>query len=269
MEGKMGVAMMKVVTVGDNCIDEYEDLQMYYPTGNSVDVAIHLKQLGIDVSIVSVTGNDHHGEEMINLLKKYGIDLSHFKQVSGKTAVTKMGMKGNDRVHLNYYEGVLGKFTLDKGDMDFIKKHDIVHSSVWGKVDSHLQEFKDSGSVIAYDFSVKLEKERARKILPAVDYAFFSYSAEDDYIKDYMKWAQEQGPHVVVVTLGSKGSLAYDGETFYFQGIVDVPIVNTVGAGDSFIAGFLHAVVCQKSITDCLKNGATVAAQVVQVFAPY
>ncbi|WP_050184003.1 fructoselysine 6-kinase [Domibacillus robiginosus] len=260
---------MQVVTVGDNCIDDYEDLQTYYPTGNSVDVAIHLKQLGIPVSIVSVTGDDGYGNEMVELLENHLIDVTHFHQKPGKTAVTKMGMKGNDRVHLKYFEGVLSEFTLRQEDIEFISKHEIVHSSVWGKVDGHLQDFQAAGAMVMYDFSTKLEKKRAETILPMVDYAFFSYQDHDDYIENYMKWAKKQGPQVVIVTLGSKGSLAFDGETFYKEGIVDVPVVNTVGAGDSFIAGYIRGVIEQKSISACLKSGASVAAQVVQIFAPY
>jgi len=102
-----------------------------------------------------------------------------------------------------------------------------------------------------------------------VDYAFFSYGQHDKYIEDYMKWAKEFGPKVVIVTLGDKGSIAYDGKEFYKEGIVEVPLVNTVGAGDSFIAGYTHGIINHKGIQDCLQQGATVASKVVQIFEPY
>ena len=41
------------------------------------------------------------------------------------------------------------------------------------------------------------------------------------------------------VTRGKLGSLFYDGNRFYAQGIKEVEAVDTMGAGDSFIAGFL------------------------------
>lgn len=46
----------------------------------------------------------------------------------------------------------------------------------------------------------------------------------------------------MVVTRGEKGSMAYDGEKFYYGGIVPCEVVDTMGAGDSFIAGFLYAI---------------------------
>ena len=47
---------------------------------------------------------------------------------------------------------------------------------------------------------------------------------------------------------GEKGSLAYDGNEFYKYGIVPCDVVDTMGAGDSYIAGFLYAVCQGKSI---------------------
>jgi fructoselysine 6-kinase len=260
---------MRVVTVGDNCIDDYEELGISYPTGNSVDVAIHLSRLGVPVSIVSVTGNDQNGEQMINLLKKHEINLSYFHRKPGNTAITKMELNGNDRVHVKYFEGVLKDFMLFEDDVEFITGHDLVHTSFWGKVNDQLPILKKMGVQIVYDFSIKLVNGEIKSILPNVDYAFFSYYQRDSYIKEYMKWAKELGPEVVIVMLGEEGSIAYDGERFYEEGIVSVPVVNTVGAGDSFIAGYIYGVVNAKPIQECLQLGAKVAADVIQVFEPY
>jgi fructoselysine 6-kinase len=72
-----------------------------------------------------------------------------------------------------------------------------------------------------------------------------------------------------VATLGPRGSLAWDGERFHHHGIVEATVVNTVGAGDSFIAGFMRAVLNSRPVDDCLEAGACVAARVVSVFGPW
>ena len=74
---------------------------------------------------------------------------------------------------------------------------------------------------------------------------------------------------IAVATFGDKGSLAWDGEAFCDCGIVETTVVNTVGAGDSFIAGFLYGILNGLPIADCLKKGASVAASVVGVFDPW
>ena len=53
---------MRVAEIGDNCIDLYERIGKKYPTGNVVDTGVNLKKLGIDVSIISTTGNDENGK---------------------------------------------------------------------------------------------------------------------------------------------------------------------------------------------------------------
>ena len=72
--------------------------------------------------------------------------------------------------------------------------------------------------------------------------------------------ALKRRPQIVVATRGGKGSLAYDGESFYPGQIVPCSVVDTMGAGDSFIAGFLMAWLKKESIPACMRAGAENAA---------
>lgn len=74
---------------------------------------------------------------------------------------------------------------------------------------------------------------------------------------------------LAVATFGEEGSLAWDGLRFYSCGIVETEVTNTVGAGDSFIAGVLYGILNQLPIEECLKKGAETAASVVAVFEPW
>ncbi len=51
--------------------------------------------------------------------------------------------------------------------------------------------------------------------------------------------AHKLGSEIVVVTMGEKGALLYDGTKFYSQEPELVEAVDTMGAGDSFITAFL------------------------------
>src|SRR5438132_1543513 len=53
----------------------------------------------------------------------------------------------------------------------------------------------------------------------------------------------ETGPRTVVVKLGALGSLALDGDRIYRAEAVPVAVVDAVGAGDAFVAGYLSGVV--------------------------
>ena len=82
---------MKVAAIGDNCIDYYEKLDRFYPTGNVVNTAVNLQKLGINTSVISTTGSDKYGQIMLDTLRKEGIDISHLKVVEGPTAAFTHG----------------------------------------------------------------------------------------------------------------------------------------------------------------------------------
>lgn len=86
---------------------------------------------------------------------------------------------------------------------------------------------------------------------------FFSIDDQSEAeIKEFMLAMYAKGPKVVVVTRGEAGSIAYDGKEFYTYGIVPVDVVDTMGAGDSFIAGFLYAVCKGKAVPEAMADGA-------------
>ena len=68
------------------------------------------------------------------------------------------------------------------------------------------------------------------------------------------------GTKVVGVTLGSRGSIFSEEGKRYHQGIVPVEAIDTMGAGDSFIAGFLHSWLEGLDIPGCMASGAQCSA---------
>ena len=261
---------MKVAAVGFVCIDFYENLNRLYPTGNGVDFLINLmKYGGVEGLVVSAVGNDPYGELMRSTFIRRGIDVSHLHTESGSTAVIKMNLKGNDRVHGERIRGVMDHFSLTDEDIAFIKGCDLIHTDLSGRVTAQLPAFKADGARVVFDFSVRYADPGNEKILPYVDYALFSFGEIQQDVTDFLRWAQGFGPRVVIATLGTRGSIAYDGQRFYKEGIVPADTVNTVGAGDSFAAGFIHGVICHMGIQDCLRCGAELASKIVGQFEPY
>lgn len=258
---------MRVAAIGDNCIDVYPRLSRQYPTGNVVDFAVNMQQLGLPTSVISVTGSDENGQWMIKTLKGEGLDTSHLYVGDGATAITYMDMNGKDRVHGEYVEGVLENVVFSKDQIDFASKHDLVHSAFWGKADSHLAELKANGALISFDYATKSDDPLVARTLPLVDYAFFSL--QKDTAKEFLEQAWRLGPKVVVGTFGVEGSLAFDGNRFYFFGVFPAEVENTVGAGDSFIAGFMYEILQGNSFEQALESGARVAAKVVETFEPW
>jgi fructoselysine 6-kinase len=260
------------VAVGFSCVDVYEKLGKCYPTGNGVDWGVHLSRLGIPVSVVSVAGDDAYGKAMHEMLEAEGVDTSHLATAHGQTCQMKMDLKdGVDRVHLEEIEGVMADFTLTDEDKAYIKTFDYLHTDLFGNVLGDLAELHDAGVKVVMDFSVFAEDPEYND--PAnyanVDYAFLSCEHPDEHVRELLKEIQAQGPALVTATFGEEGSLAFDGERYYEGGIMRSEVVNTVGAGDSYIAGFTYGVMRGWEVPVCQALGAVVSSKVVSKFEPY
>jgi fructoselysine 6-kinase len=143
---------------------------------------------------------------------------------------------------------------------------------LFGNVLKKLPAWKAAGVKILMDFSVftKDPEYHCMDIFPYVDYVFFSADGiEKGALKDWMKEIHALGPVLVTATMGEEGSLCYDGEQFYSYGIVPTEVVNTVGAGDSYIAGFTFGLLQGWTIPECMAKGAELSAQVISRFKPY
>lgn len=263
----------RLVAVGFCCADVYKKLDVFYPTGNGIDWGVHLARMGVPVSVVSVVGTDDYGTMMRNALAAEGIDLSHLRSEPGNTCVMLMDLKnGVDRVHLEGIEGVMAGYTLTSEEDEFVREHDMLHTDLFGKVLDHLPTWHDAGVKVVMDFSVFSEDPEfhCESYFPYVDYAFMSYDGESlEHLRNYLRYVHSFGPQLVTATRGEKGSICFDGMQFHECGIVPAQVVNTVGAGDSYIAGFTYGILQEWDVPACMQNGALLASRVIEKFEPY
>ena len=266
---------IRVAAIGDNCIDYYDSLNESYPGGNPVNVAVYIKRLGGESSYTGAVGTDSFGKIMISAIQNKGVDTSHIQVLDGKTAVTHVDIVDGDRVFGKYEEGVLADFKLREQDISFIKKHDLAVTGIWGMIEDELPLISKEIPV-AFDFANKFANPIFEKAIPYVTYAFFSFDEESrnefrqkyhsmglkekencmEQLKEFMKAMQQKGPKVIIATLGKNGSIGYDGNSWYRFGIIECKVVDTMGAGDSFIAGFLYGILNGLNVQDSMEAGA-------------
>ncbi len=264
---------MRIATAGFTCVDNYANLNdRHYPAGNGLDALINLAKIGVECAVVSAVGQDEYGKEMFDILNKYGVDSSHLHILPGKTSFMIMEMtENNDRIHVKNIPGVMDQWELVRDDVEFLKGFDYVHTEFSRVLYPYLRELRQAGCKIIFDLSTSYERHPETKtLLKNIDYAFLSYPHRDENVRKLMSEYQALGPCVIVATFGEDGSMAYDGTKFYNCEITPAKkVVNTVGAGDAFLAGFMHGIMRGKSIPQCLKEGADLSAEIVAVFEPY
>lgn len=261
--------MKRAIAMADNCIDVYYKLDRYYLTGNSIDFALNYRNMGGDVTEMTVLGNDVFAMALEQRLEERGIPLRILKRVDRPTGMATMDLVGGDKQHLHFEGNAMEEIDLTAEDREFVKTFDFVYAERWAKIGRYIRDLKQPGQVWVYDFSKRLEQESNNEILPYIDYAFFSYDQDGSYIREFMKGAKAKGAGTVVAMLGKNGSLAYDGTQFYRVNAENVPVVNTVGAGDSYIAAFTYGLSLGENIPQCMRRGKTRATQIIQQFSPY
>ncbi|HOX31848.1 MAG TPA: fructoselysine 6-kinase [Spirochaetales bacterium] len=256
---------MRIAAVGDNCMDVYDTMGRAFPGGNPVNVAVYSLRLGMEASYTGVVGDDKYGRIMIDALAAKKVDTSHLRVLPGRTAVTHVELVDGERVFGDYDEGVLASFKLSPEDIDFLCSHDIVVSGLWGKVEGDLAAIRARGVPVAFDFATKLDDPIVEKAVGNVDYAFFAYDGGDDeFIRGYLERMRGRGPRVAIATLGDKGSLAYDGRAYTAFGIVPCEVKDSMGAGDSYIAGFIKGILQGRALSECMRLGAENASVTLQ-----
>ena len=261
---------MKIACIGDNCIDRYDDLKKESPGGNPVNVAVYTRRLGSEASYIGVVGDDPYGELIVSSVMAKGVDVSHVRTVHGNSTVSHITMKDGERIFGDYDEGVMADFRPTQDDIDFMCRHDLVVTDLWGHSEETLEHIQARGVPTAFDASERPFADAALIAAPNSTVFFFSDDRRnDEEIRALLEKIYSSGAKTVVAMRGSKGSMAYDGKEFFSFGIVPCEVVDTLGAGDSYVAGFLSAWLQRKSIPDCMKCGAESAALTIGYFGAW
>lgn len=247
--------MVKIGAVGDNCIDMYDNTGELYVGGNPVNVAVYIKRLGGEADYAGVVGSDEYGIWVKEQLSGKGVNVSMVKTIEGATAISHIDLIDKERVFGEYEEGVLPKLFLTEEELRRLAQCDIVVSSVWSYAENYFERLKWLGAITAMDFSTELDSKIIDVVGPYLDYAFFSFEEGEKELEDFMKDIYRRIHGMVIVTRGEEGSVVYDGKEFVYHGIEPCEVVDTLGAGDSFIAGFLYGMAEGKSIKDSMIKG--------------
>ncbi len=257
---------MKIICVGDNVVDCYVDQGVYYPGGNAVNVAVNCKRYGWEKSAyIGIFGNDDKAKHIKWALDQEGITYNLSRTMIGISGQPRVNLTSEgDRVFIggpkNTVQHIV-RLKLTAEDLKYISKFDICHTSCYSSLEMELSNIKEY-SDISFDFSDRRDIKYLEQVCPHIKYGFFSGSdLSSDEISELIRTCHNLGTAVVGVTLGSKGAMFSEDGKIYEQGIYETDIVDTMGAGDSFIAGFLTYFTKYKDMVKALDFAAKSAAK--------
>lgn len=269
---------MKIIGIGDSVIDYYKDQGKMYPGGNALNVAVMAKRNGMDkTSFIGILGMDEAGDHIISCLKEEGVDISRIRHVKGPTgeAVVSLTREG-ERIFVstNRESRVQSLVSLrfNEADMNYINSHDIIHTSISINTDLSDELPNLSKIPISFDFSTSENwtEEYLQKVCPYLTYAFFSGSEFSlSEIEELTEYVHELGVPVVGITRGENPAVFSENGIMFEQPSVLTSVVDTMGAGDSFIASFLTNYHQDRSMISALQRAAEYAAKVCGYYGSF
>ena len=246
------------------------DRMMLTLGSSSAIVAHNLAALGSRVGFQSRIGDDPLGQISLERLRQGKVDVSEIRVVSGQTT-TGLTVILHHQAWRNIltYAGTIAE--LSWGDLDLAYLADsrhfhlssyYLHKALRPRVGELFQYLKSKGLTISLDTNDDPDDRwegALNEVLKYVDLflpnereACKAAGTED--LEDAVKKLANLVP-LVVVKLGRNGAIAQRGLERFVSLAKVVEPVDTVGAGDSFDAGFLHQFVRGADIETCLASG--------------
>ena len=255
--------MVRLLGIGDNTVDIYLTDEMQYPGGNAVNVAVHARRSGAEASYLGCLGRDMLGDLVFESLASEGVDVSRVRRIEGPNPWSRIRHQNGDRIFIGSNPGVRDRYDLTADDLAFIITHDLVHTTVHSGLDAQIPAIRPFARVLSYDYSEHWKRPGVAATMPQVDIAFLSGAprSEGECIS-LARWCAAQGPHMVVVTRGRNGALVLEDGTLTTAPAHAVTVIDTLGAGDGFIAGFLVAFGSGLPVAERLDRGLRMAASV-------
>jgi sugar/nucleoside kinase (ribokinase family) len=236
---------------------------------SSAIVAHNAAVLDARVAFTTLTGDDDFGRIAVEKLSAAGVDVSHaMRHPTIATGVTVLLPHGDLR-HILTFPGTIAELSVADLSFEFLAQSRHLHlSSLYLQRGLHaglpelLRRLKQAGLTISLDTNDDPEDRWGAPLGDVLPFVDVFMPSEDELcrmtkcsdLNDAVR-ALAVTPPVIVVKRGRLGARVYErGCGVDVAGLNVVP-VDTIGAGDSFNAGFLRAYLLAKDAVTCARAG--------------
>ena len=259
---------MMIVCCGEALIDmlprkSAEGVAVYQPfNGGSIfNTAIALGRLGIKTGFFTGLSTDFFGDSLKAGLTESHVDLKYIK-FWDKPSTLAFVKLDNGQARYSFFDDNSAGRMLTKKDLPKLARDvSVLHFGSFSMIMDPgaatleaLMKRETKSRVICYDPNIRPTLVKDRKaylariarliamcdILKVSDEDVKWITGKDDIAGTARKWLKA-GAKVVVITKGGNGVEAFTKRFSIQQPSVNVKVVDTVGAGDTFTAGFLTA----------------------------
>ena len=284
-----GETLIDLVRSAEPVQDSFSSSWLALSAGGPMNSAVALGRLGADSHFLGRISRDAFGAQLRGHIADAGVELDLATESSQATSIAVVSLDKHGVASYTFHFAETANFGWQEDDLPMLEKADWLHIASLACVVSPgaevlLDWVNRIPSGVSYDINVRptvitepaIYWERVKPWLRAVGrrggivkasdedlgYLAKAGAKSSDPIDVALDWVEHYGLGMVVVTLGPGGGVAVmpDGEVVRAPGY-PTEVVDTVGAGDTFMAGFLDGYVQQGlDVQPSLRRGAAAAA---------
>ncbi|MCG9129812.1 hypothetical protein JT359_19655 [Candidatus Poribacteria bacterium] len=248
------------------------------PGGAPANVAVGLSKLGIETGFIGKVGADPFGDFLIETLQQTHVDTEYL--ISGedcRTTLAFVATRSDGMKDITFYRhpGADIQLSPDEIDLAYIRSTELFH---YGSVSlSHsptreatltaIQAAKSVGAFISYDPNLRLmlwdnaddAKHWIWEVMPYADVVKISeeeweFVTGDVELSSGIEKILELGVKLLVITLGERGCYYTNGKADGYVDGYNVEVVDTLGAGDAFVAAMLSKLMKYTNLSSIPKD---------------
>ena len=247
--------------------------------GSVANSIVGLSQLGDKVSFIGKINDDDLGQKYEEGLRKENVNFLYTrKKESLPTGTCLILITPDSERTMCTFLGTAGKINDKDVNSEDVKKADItlLEGYLWddGEPKKAFDKAIHASNKVAMSLSDIFCVERHKNhffdlvknkldIIFANEQEILSLINSKDF-NDTISFAKEIKKNIII-TRGEKGAIAIsNNQVFECKAKENIQIKDLTGAGDLFAAGYLHGIINNLSITDCLEKGTEMSSKVIQ-----
>lgn len=248
------------------------------PGGKGANQAYTIGRLENEVAMIGAVGDDADGKVLVENLKRVGVNVEGIERISNVhtgTAFIQIDKNGENNIAVisgaNYQitEEIIEKNKKIIDDADIIVMQLEIPVNIVTKV---AQLAKEKGKMVILD-PAPARTDLPEEIFKNVDIIKPNETElsilsgmpteNEEQVQNAAKSLIEKGVGVVLVTLGGKGSMLVTKEMEKRFYAIDLKVVDTTAAGDSFTGALAVAISQEKSLEEAIEYAHLVSSIVV------
>lgn len=229
--------------------------------GKGANQAVQCAMLGTETTMIGAVGDDANGSWYLSKLKESGVNANHVKIVPNSTTGVAPITVSTETAE-NCIVVVPGaNLALTRGDIDAVDMshatHLVCQNEIAPETTAHaLQLAQSKGLMTVYSPAPCPPRDYVQSIATGIDYLLANQTEATELsgksdLEEAARLINEWGVKNVIITQGAEGyAILTKGVFCSYPAVKVTNPVDTTGAGDSFVGGFVHSLASSKATID-------------------